>query len=66
LLAYALPMSHGLDGVRLALVERPDLAAIGRDALTLAVFTAVLVPASLVGFAWAVRRGRRTGSLGHY
>lgn len=66
LLAYALPMSHGLDGVRLALVARPDLAAIGRDALILAVFTAALVPASLAAFSWAVARGRRTGSLGHY
>jgi ABC-2 type transport system permease protein len=66
LLAYALPMSHGLEGVRLALTQHPDLGAIGRDAVALAVFTVVLVPASFWGFNWAVRRCRRTGSLAHY
>jgi ABC-2 type transport system permease protein len=66
LLAYALPMSHGLEGIRLALVPHPDLAAIGRDALALGLFTAVLVPAALWGVEWAVRRCRHTGSLAHY
>ncbi len=66
LLAQALPMSHGLEGVRLALVPDPDLGAIGRDALALAVFTVVLVPVALWGFEWSVRQCRRTGSLGHY
>jgi len=66
LLAQALPMSHGLEGVRLALVPDPDLSAIGRDALALALFTAVLVPLAFWGFEWSVRRCRRTGSLGHY
>jgi ABC-2 type transport system permease protein len=66
LVAQALPMVHGLDGVRLALVDNPDLGAIGRDALILAVFAAVLLPAALQGFRMAVRRGRQTGSLSHY
>jgi ABC-2 type transport system permease protein len=66
LVAQALPMVHGLDGVRLALVDNPDLGAIGRDALILAVFAAALLPAALQGFRMAVRRGRQTGSLSHY
>jgi ABC-2 type transport system permease protein len=66
LLAYALPMSHGLEGVRLALVPNPDLGAIGRDALALGLFTVVLVPVAFWGFEWSVRQCRRTGSLGHY
>jgi ABC-2 type transport system permease protein len=65
-LAHALPMSHGLDGVRRALVADPDLGAIGVDALVLVAFAAVCVPASLQGFQWAVRRAKRAGTLSHY
>ena len=66
LLAQALPMVHGLDAVRLALVQDPDLAAIGRDAIILVAFTVVLVPVALQVFRLAVQHGRRTGSLSHY
>jgi len=66
LAAEALPMSHGLDGVRRALVKQPDLGVIGRDALVIAVFSAVLLPVALQAFQWAVARARRTGSLSHY
>jgi ABC-2 type transport system permease protein len=65
-LGEALPMSHGLDGVRRALVAHPDLGAIGRDVLILVAFTGALVPVALAGFGWAVARARRTGSLAHY
>jgi ABC-2 type transport system permease protein len=66
LLAQALPMVHGLDAVRLSLVEDPDLAAIGRDAAILVAFAVVLLPVALQGFRMAVRRGAQTGSLSHY
>ena len=66
LLAQAFPMVHGLDGVRLALVQDPDLAAIGRDALVLVAFTVVLVPIALQVFRLAIQHARRTGSLSHY
>jgi ABC-2 type transport system permease protein len=64
--AQALPMSHGLDGVRRALVARPDFGAIGQDALVLALFATVLTPLALQSFDWAVDRARRQGSLSHY
>jgi ABC-2 type transport system permease protein len=66
LLAQCLPMTHGLDGVRRALGEDPDLGVIGRHALVLAVFSLVCVPAALQGFRWAVLRARRAGTLSHY
>jgi ABC-2 type transport system permease protein len=66
LLAEILPMMHGLDGVRRALVTHPDVGAIGRDALILGAFSAALVPGALQAFQLAVHRGRRTGSLSHY
>jgi ABC-2 type transport system permease protein len=65
-LAQLLPMVHGLDAVRLALVENPDLGAIGRDALILVAFTLALMPIALQTFQFAIRRARRTGSLSHY
>jgi ABC-2 type transport system permease protein len=65
-LAQLLPMVHGLDGTRLALVEDPNLAAIGRDALILVGFAVVLVPLALQTFQLALRRARRIGSLSHY
>jgi ABC-2 type transport system permease protein len=65
-LAQLLPMVHGLDAVRLSLVEHPDLAAIGRDAAILVAFAVVLVPLSLQSFQLALRRARRIGSLSHY
>jgi len=66
LLAEALPMSHGLDGVRRALVAHPDLGAIRLDAAILVAFSVVLVPVALQTFSWAVDRARRQGSLSHY
>lgn len=66
LLAAALPMSHGLDGVRRSLVEDLDLHAIAVDALVLVAFTAVCLPAALQAFQWAVNRARRQGTLSHY
>ena len=66
LLARALPMSYGLDGVRKALVADPDWGAIGVDAVVLAVFAGALVPVALQGFEWAVTRARRQGTLSHY
>jgi ABC-2 type transport system permease protein len=66
LLARALPMSYGLDGVRKALVADPDWGAIGVDAVVLAVFAAALIPLALQGFEWAVTRARKQGTLSHY
>ena len=66
LVAQALPMSHGLDGVRRSLVASPDTGAIAIDALVLVAFAAVCVPLSLEGFRWAVRRAKRQGTLSHY
>lgn len=63
-IARALPMAHGLDGVRLALAPNPDTGAIAGDAAVLVGFTAVALPLALWSFAWAARRARRQGTLG--
>jgi ABC-2 type transport system permease protein len=63
--AQALPMTHTLRALREALLGDGGAALMGALA-TLAIFAAVLVPLSLVTFAWAVRRARREGSLTHF
>ena len=65
-LAEALPMTHGLDGVRRALLPHPDLGAVGIDVAVLAAFTVVLLPAALITMGWCVDLARRSGSLAHY
>lgn len=64
--ANILPMSHGLEAVRLSLVEDLDVAAIARNAAVVVAWCVVLVPSALQGFRWAVDRARRTGTIGHY
>ncbi|CAN5670759.1 ABC transporter permease [soil metagenome] len=61
-----LPVTHGLEGVRLALVDSPDLGAIGADALRLVGFIVVLLPLALAACQWSTDRARRTGTIGHY
>jgi ABC-2 type transport system permease protein len=65
-IARALPMSYGLDGVRLSLLPAPDLARIAQDAVTLLLFAGVLLPTALLLFGWSIDRARREGTLGHY
>ena len=64
--ARVLPMSYGLEGVRLSLLPSPDLARIAQDAGALLLFAAILLPAALLLFGWSIDRARREGSLGHY
>lgn len=66
LVAEALPMSHGLDALRRALVAHPDMHAIAIDVIVIAAFSVVLVPVALQAFRWAVDRARRRGTISHY
>lgn len=63
--AQALPITHTLRALREALLGDGG-APLHEALLTLMIFSAVLVPISLVAFAWAVRRARRDGSLTHF
>jgi ABC-2 type transport system permease protein len=65
-LAHLLPITYGLDAVRLSLMASPNLATIARDSLALIGFSIILLPGSLVLFGWSVDRARREGTLAHY
>jgi ABC-2 type transport system permease protein len=66
LIARLLPMTYGLDGVRLSLLPDPNLTRIAQDALALVGFTIVLLPTALLIFGWSINQARKHGSLGHY
>lgn len=65
-IAWALPLSHALEGLRLALMRGATLADLRLYLLILAGFAAGLIPLSAWAVSAALARARRTGSLGHY
>lgn len=64
--AALLPLTHALEALRQALLAGADLGALAGPLLRLAGFAAVLIPISLLTFAWAVRRAKDDGSLTHF
>jgi ABC-2 type transport system permease protein len=65
-LAELIPITHSLEGMRLALLEDASLAGVGHELLILAAFALVLVPCSLLVFSWTLRRARLAGTLSFY
>ena len=64
-LAKLLPLTHALNGMRLALLERPGALLVSEIEI-LVLFAAVLLPASLGFFSWTLRRARQCGTLSFY
>jgi len=65
-LADLIPITHSLEGMRLALLEGASLSGVGRELMILAIFALVLVPLSLLVFSWTLRRARLAGTLSFY
>jgi len=65
-LADLIPITHSLEGMRLALLEGASLRGVGRELMILAIFALVLVPLSLLVFSWTLRRARLAGTLSFY
>ena len=61
-----LPLTHALELVRGALLRGSQPAQLWGSIVALALFAAVLVPAGVGLFVYALRRARIDGSLGHY
>ena len=66
LLSSLLPLTHSLTGIRLALLQTSSSAGLLREIEILAVFSAVLLPLSVIFFSWTVRRARQLGTLCFY
>ena len=65
-LAELIPITHSLEGMRLALLEGASLSGVGHELMILAIFALVLVPLSLLVFSWTLRRARLEGTLSFY
>ncbi|HKW16520.1 MAG TPA: ABC transporter permease [Terriglobales bacterium] len=65
LLAYCVPFTHSLLGLRLALLNGSS-SALMREIEVLALFSLLLVPLSVLLFSSAVRHARQSGTLAFY
>ncbi len=65
-LSVLIPVTHSLNGLRLALFRGAGFRELAGPVLALAVFSAVLLPLSIVSFSWAVRKAKLEGSVAFY
>lgn len=64
-LARLLPVTYSLDGMRRALLAGASFAQLWPVLRALLLFAVILLPLSIVVFAWALRRTKITGTLTH-
>lgn len=64
--ANFLPLTHTLEGMRLAILCGYGLGDLVPQIVALVIFAAAVLPLSVLAFSWAVRRAKRDGSLTHY
>lgn len=65
-LAQLIPLTHGLHGMRLALLQGAGFQELSGTIAILAVFTVVLIGAGISAFNFAVNIAKRTGTLSQY
>ena len=65
-ISFLIPVRYSLDALRLTMLKGAPFSAVRQPTITLAVMTAILLPASVAIFAGAVRKGRREGTLMQY
>jgi ABC-2 type transport system permease protein len=61
-----LPLTYGLEGMRLSILDGSGLYDLRFEILALVCFSAVLLPLAFLSFRYAVRRARVEGSLIQY
>jgi ABC-2 type transport system permease protein len=64
--SYLLPITHSLKGMRLALLQGYSIKALLPSILALMLFTAIMLPLSLLVFQKAVKKAKMDGSLTQY
>lgn len=65
-ISQAIPMTHVLSGLRMALLGGAGPAELAGQLAVLAAFAAALIPLGLGAFSLAMRRARRHGTLSYY
>lgn len=59
------PVTYALDATRAALLDGAGIVQVARPLSILMLFAVVLLPLSIGGFSWALRRTKITGTLSH-
>lgn len=65
-IAQLIPITHSLDGMRLALLQAASWSALRGEIGVLALFSGGLLPFSLAVFSYTLRRARMQGTLSFY
>jgi len=65
-LALILPITHALEGIRLALIRGHSIAELKAQVIALLLFNAVVFPLSILCFNLAFQKARRDGTLCNY
>lgn len=65
-LARLLPITHSLEGIRIALLTDSPLSSLLPSIFALLIFSAVLLPSSILLFRYAIKRAKIDGSLVQY
>ncbi|HZU43770.1 MAG TPA: hypothetical protein VE994_13920, partial [Terriglobales bacterium] len=65
-ISYMIPITHCLQGMRMALLQGASLATVQGEIAPLTIFVVVLLPVSLVVFVRALRQARWRGTLSYY
>ena len=61
--AYLFPLTNALEGARLALLKGYTLSQLTPYIISLTIFTAVVMPISILGFKYAVKKAKIDGTL---
>jgi ABC-2 type transport system permease protein len=64
--AELIPVTHSLNGMRLALLQGANFAALRSEILYLAIFALLILPVSLLVLSHTLRRARLEGTLSFY
>jgi len=65
-LAQAIPVTHALTGMRMALLQGASWSVLSGELCILTAWCAILLPLSLLIFTYALRRARIAGTLSFY
>ena len=65
-ISFFIPITHSLEGMRLALLRGYALEALGNEVIALVIFAIVLFPLSVLCFNIAFNKARRDGTLCQY
>jgi ABC-2 type transport system permease protein len=65
-LSLLLPLTHGLEGIRGALLRGETLQDLHHQATALLLLAAILMPVGIFAFSRAIRYAKKNGTLGQY